>query len=102
MLPLNSSGILECFSNSDEEEYNSNFSAEDAVEEYKDCLDQPKDTIKIISVMAMDTFISQFGLTQVNAAKETSLFIGRNYNEKTIWYWRKDYYTSHGEFSESH
>ena len=56
VLPLNSSGILECFSSSDEEEYNSSFSAEDAIEEYKDWLDQqPKDTIKVISVM--DTFI---------------------------------------------
>ena len=102
VLPLNSSGILECFSSSDEEEYNSSFSAEDAIEEYKDWLDQqPKDAIKVISVMAMDTFIRRFGLTQVNAAKEASLFIGHNYNEKTIRYWRKDYYTNYGEFSES-
>jgi len=58
VLPLNSSGILECFLSSDEEEYNSSFSAEHAVEEYQDWLDQqPKDTIKMISVMAMDTFI---------------------------------------------
>ena len=39
----------------------------------------------------MDTFITRFGLTQVNAAKEASLFIGGKYNEKTIRYWRKDY-----------
>jgi len=100
VLPLSSSGILECFSSSDEEEYNPSFSAEDAIEEYKDWLDQqPKDTIKIISVMAMDTFIN--GLTQENAVKEASLFIGHNYNEKTIRYWQKDYYTNHGDFSES-
>ena len=68
VFPLNSSGILECFLSSDEEEYNSSFSAKDAIEGYKDWLDQqPKDTIKMISVMAMDTFI-------------------------------KDYYTNHGEF----
>ena len=51
--------------------------------------------------VAMDTFITRFGLTQVNAAKETSLFVGGKYNEKTIQYWRKDFYNNHGEFSES-
>jgi len=40
--------------------------------------------------MAMDTFIQRFILTQVNAAKEASMFIGNKYNEKTIQYWHKD------------
>jgi len=57
---------------------------EDTIEEYKDWLDQqPKD---MISVMAMNTFIRRFRLTKVNASKEASLFIGHNYNEKTIWF----------------
>lgn len=101
-LPLDTSGILEYCSSSDDEEYDSAFTQEDAVEAYRDWLDQQgKDTIKMISLMAMDTFITRFGLTQVNAAKEASLFIGGKYNEKTIRYWRKDFYTNHGEFSES-
>ena len=102
ILPLDESGILECYSNSDDEEYNSAFTQEDAIDEYKDWLDQQaKDTIKMISLIAMDTFIKRFGLTQVNAAKEASLLVGCKYNEKTIRYWRKDFYANHGEFSES-
>ena len=69
---------------------------------YRDWLDQQgKDTIKMILLMAMGTFITRFGLTPVNAAKEASLFIGCKYNKKTILYWLKDFYTNHGEFSES-
>ena len=101
-LPLDTSGILEYCSSSDDEDYDTAFTQQDAVEGYRDWLDQlSKDTVKMISLMAMDTFITRFGLTQVNSAKEGSLFIGGKYNEKTIRYWRKDYYTNHGEFSES-
>ena len=85
VLPPIASEILECFLSSDEEEGNSSFSAEAAIEEYKDWYNQQQNTIKMIAVMAMDIFIRRFGLTQVNAAKEASLFIGHNYNEKTIW-----------------
>ena len=83
---------LEYCSSSYDEEYNSNFTDKDALEQFKDWLDQqPKDVSKIISIMAMDTFIRWFGLTQVNATKEASLFIGQKHNEKTIRYWCKNY-----------
>ena len=100
-LPLDTSGILECCSSSDED-YNSAFTQDDAVKVYRDWLDQQaKDTVKMVSLVVMDTFITRFRLTQVNAAKEASLFVGHKYNEKTIQYWHKDFYTNHGEFSES-
>ena len=69
-LPLDTSGILECCSSSDDEDYNSAFTQDDAVEVYRDCLDQQaKDTVKMVSLIAMDAFIRRFGLTQVNATK---------------------------------
>ena len=47
-LPLDTSGVLECCSSSDDEEYNSAFTQDDAVEEYKDWLDQQaKDIVKM-------------------------------------------------------
>ena len=101
-LPLDTSGVLGCCSSSDDKEYNSAFTQDDAVEEYKDWLDQQaKDTVKMILFIVMDTFITRFGLTQVNAAKEASLFVEGKYNEKTIRYWHKDFYNKHREFSES-
>ena len=50
VLPLIASGILEFFSGSDEGKGNSSFSAEDAIEEYKDWYNQQEFITSIMAV----------------------------------------------------
>ena len=61
--------------------------------------EQPKDSLKMLSIMLTDTYIERFGLTKTNAAKESALLLGMN--EKTIRTWRKSYYANMGKFSDS-
>jgi len=53
----------------------------------------------MMAIVFMDTFIEQFGLTNVAAATEASLVVG--YNEQTIRLWHIDFYSNKGEFSAS-
>lgn len=98
LLPLDVNSEFD--SSSSDEEYTSVFTVDDAQQVYKDWIDdQPKENVRTMAVMMMDTFIQQFGLTVVAAAKETGLLLGPN--EKTVRSWRKDFYHNQGEFSES-
>jgi len=47
----------------------------------------------------MDTFRTQFGLTDGAAASEAGRLVG--YNERTISSWQADFYQNKGEFEES-
>jgi len=60
--------------------------------------EQPKDSLKMLSVMVTDTFTERFGLMKTNAAEESALLLGMN---KTIRTWRKNYYANMGKFSDS-
>ena len=53
----------------------------------------------MMAVMAMDTFMSRFGLTTVGAAKEAGLLL--HVNKKTLRTWRNNLYANDGIFSES-
>ena len=76
------------------------FTSTDAQHAYHDWVkQQPKDTVKMVAVMAMDTFMIRFGLTAVGAAKEAGLLL--QVNEKTVRTWKKDFYSNDGSFSDS-
>ena len=61
--------------------------------------EQPKDNLKMLSIMLTDTFTDHFGLTKTNAAKEYALLLGMN--EKTIRTWRKNFFGNLGKFLDS-
>ena len=85
---------------SSDEEGTEEFSIISAEHIYYDWLQQlPKSDVKMMAMVAMDTFIARFGLTTVGAAKEVGLFL--QLNEKTVRTWRKDFYANHGSLSES-
>lgn len=87
-------------SSSSDEEYISDFTLDDAQQVYRDWIsEQPKETVKTLSVMMMDTFMNRFGLTVVAAASECGLIFGPN--EKTIRRWRNDFYGNQGDFTAS-
>ena len=75
---------------SSDEEGTEEFSIISAEHIYYDWLQQlPKSDVKMMAMVAMDTFIARFGLTTVGAAKEVGLFL--QLNEKTVRTWRKDF-----------
>lgn len=53
----------------------------------------------MMAILMMDVYRKPFGLTDVSAAKESSLIVG--FNEKTIRIWCNDFYQCHGDFTES-
>ena len=72
----------------------------DPQQSYKEWVQkQPRDNLKVLAVMLMDTFIDRFGLTSVAAAKESGLLF--NLNEKTVRTWRRDFYDNNGVFTET-
>ena len=76
------------------------FSQDDAIKHYKEWIScQPKETTKMIAILMMDVFRMRFRLTDVSAAKESSLMVG--FNEKIIRIWRNEFYQCHGDFTES-
>ena len=56
---------------------------------------QPTQTTKLIAILMMDVFRMRFRLTDVSAAKESSLMVG--FNEKTIRICRIEFYQCHGD-----
>ena len=92
------------FSDSDgdpsDNEDSADFSVTSAQHVYHDWVkQQPKENVKMMALMAMDTFMGRFGLTTVGAAKEAGLLL--HLNEKTVRTWRNDFYANDGSFSES-
>ena len=60
---------------------------------------QPKETTKMIAILMMDVFRMWFRLTDVSAAKKSSLMVG--FNEETIRIWHNEFCQCHGDFTES-
>ena len=85
---------------SDSDSDNSDFTVDDARRKYLEWLkQQPKESIKVIAVMFMDTPKRRFDMTTVGAAKEVGLLL--HHNEKTIHSWHHDYYRNQGHFTGS-
>jgi len=51
-----------------------------------------------IAMMVYDNYISRFGLTKTGAAKEVGFLFG--ISDRTVRFWRKDFLTNDGDFSE--
>ena len=87
-------------SSSDSDDGDYSLSTEDVEGVWKDWLkQQPKESIKIMSIMLCHNFINRFGLTKTGSAKETAFLLG--VNEKTIRIWNKNFVRNGGTFSES-
>ena len=87
-------------SDSSNDEETTGFTSTDAQHVFYDWVQQqPRDTVKMMAVMAMDAFMTRFGLTTVGAAKEVGLFL--HVNEKTVRIWNRDFYNNSGSFSAS-
>ena len=84
-------------SDSDDDDYS--LTTEDVEGVWNDWLkQQPKESIKIMSIMLHHNFINRFWLTKTGAAKETALLLG--VNEKTIRIWNKSFLRNSGTFLE--
>ena len=76
------------------------FTYEDAQKVYDDFMPSiERSTLKLVCVALMDNFVHGFHLKEVAAAQEVGSMFG--FNEKTVRYWRKDFYENRGEFTES-
>lgn len=81
------------------DEYECEFSQDDADAAYQDwLLTLDREDVKMMALMLHGHYIARFGLTHSSAAAEVALLLG--FNEKTIRLWRKDFFTNRGEFSE--